>query len=63
MILRDFISLWAFTVYVENSLRFSESEFFTSPELVWMLIIKSPYTEVKFYREVKSQTGLSSLRV
>ena len=26
-------------------------------------MMKLPYTEVKFYREVKSQTGLSSLRV
>ena len=25
--------------------------------------MKLPYTEVKFYPEVKSQTGLSSLRV
>ena len=28
-----------------------------------MQIMKLPYTEVKFYHEVKSQTGLSSLRV
>ena len=28
-----------------------------------MLIMKLPHTEVKFYHEVKSQTGLSSLRV
>ena len=28
-----------------------------------MQIMKLPYTEVKFYPEVKSQTGLSSLRV
>ena len=28
-----------------------------------MLIMKLPHTEVKFYPEVKSQTGLSSLRV
>ena len=26
-------------------------------------MMKLPYTEVKFYPEVKSQTGLSSLRV
>ena len=30
---------------------------------MWTLMMKLPYTEVKFYREVKSQTGLSSLRV
>ena len=36
---------------------------FTSPKLVWTLIIKLPYTEVKFYPEVKSQASLSSLRV
>ena len=28
-----------------------------------MLLMKLPHTEVKFYPEVKSQTGLSSLRV
>ena len=28
-----------------------------------MLIMKLPHTEVKFYPEVKSQAGLSSLRV
>ena len=36
---------------------------FTTPEVMWMLIMKLPHTEVKFYPEVKSQTGLSSLRV
>ena len=36
---------------------------FTSPEVMWTLIMKLPYIEVKFYPEVKSQTGLSSLRV
>ena len=36
---------------------------FTSPELVWTLIIKLPLTEVKFCPEVKSQSSLSSLRV
>ena len=36
---------------------------FTSPELMQMLIIKLPDTEVKFHPKVKSQTGLSSLRV
>ena len=30
---------------------------------MWTLIMKLPHTEVKFYPEVKSQTGLSSLRV
>ena len=30
---------------------------------MWTLMMKLPYTEVKFYREVKSQTGLSSLLV
>ena len=63
MILRNFISLQAFTVYMKNSLRFEicTEVTFTSPELVRMLIIKLPYTKVKFYHEVKSQTGLSSL--
>ena len=36
---------------------------FTSPELMWMQIMKLPYTEVKFYPEKKTQTGLSSLQV
>ena len=36
---------------------------FTSPELTWTLILELPYIEVKFYPEVKYQTGLSSLRV
>ena len=75
MILRNFISLRAFTVYMENSLRFEislrsidRSEIctevsFTMPEVMWTLIMKLPHTEVKFYPEVKSQTGLNSLRV
>ena len=36
---------------------------FTTPEVMWTLMIKLPHTEVKFYPEVKSLTGLSSLRV
>ena len=36
---------------------------FTTPYVMWTLIMKLPHTEVKFYLEVKSQTGLSSLRV
>ena len=36
---------------------------FTSPELMWVLIMKLPDTEVKFYPEVRSQTSLTSLRV
>ena len=36
---------------------------FTSPELMRTLRMKLPYTEVEFYPEVKSKTGLSSLRV
>ena len=36
---------------------------FTPPNVMWTLIMKWPYTEVKFYPKVKSQTGLSSLRV
>ena len=95
MILRNFTSLRAFTVYMENSLRFEislrsnlsprhfrrwgpwcphkkkkidRSEIctevsFTPPEVMWMLIMKLPYIEVKFYPKVKSQTGLSSRRV
>ena len=75
MILRNFISLQVFTVSKENSLRFEfhfgqvdRSEIctkvsFTTLEVMWMLIMKLPHTEVKFYAEVKSQTGLSSLRI
>ena len=33
------------------------------PEVMRMLIVKLPDTEVKFYPEVKSQTGLSLFRV
>ena len=36
---------------------------FTLPEVIWTLIMKPPYTEVKLYPEVKSQTGLSSLPI
>ena len=32
-------------------------------DIMWTLIMKLPHTEVKFYPEVKSQTGLSSLWV
>ena len=68
MILRNFNLLRAFTVYMENSLRFevslrSTEVSFTSPEVMWTLIMKLPYTEVKFSPEVKSQTGLNTLRV
>ena len=33
---------------------------FTTPEVMWTLIMKLPHTEVKFYPEVKFQTGLIS---
>ena len=36
---------------------------FTSPERTRTLMMKLPYMGVKFYPEVKSQTGLSSLWV
>ena len=36
---------------------------FISPEVMWTLIMKLPYTELKFYNEAKSQTSLSSLWV
>ena len=36
---------------------------FTTPEVMWTLTMKLPHSEVKFYPDVKSQTGLSSLRV
>ena len=36
---------------------------FTSPEVMWTLIMKLPCTEMKYHPEVKSQTSLSSLRV
>ena len=36
---------------------------FTPPEVMCTLIMKLPYTEVKFYPEVKSQPGLSSFWV
>ena len=36
---------------------------FTLPELMRTLVMKLLYTKVKFYPEVKSQTGLSLSRV
>ena len=36
---------------------------FITPEVMRTMIMKLPHTQVKFYREMKSQTGLSSLRV
>ena len=64
------------TFYMENSLQvkislrgqFDRSKIcteasFTPPEVMCMLIMRLPHTEVKFYPEVKSQTGLSSLRM
>ena len=69
MILRNFISLQAITVYMGNSLRFDfhfgqfHEMRFTTPEVMWTLIMKLPHTEVKFYTKVKSQAGLSSLQV
>ena len=36
---------------------------FTPPEVMRTLIMKLTHTEMKFYPEGKSQTGLSSLRV
>ena len=68
MILRNFISLRAFTVYMENSPQIDQSEIctemsFTTPEVMWTLIMKLPHTEMKVYPEVKSKTGLSSLQV
>ena len=36
---------------------------FTLPEVMWMLTMKLPHTKVRFYPEVKSQIGLSSLLV
>ena len=45
-----------------NTLSLCTEVSFTLPELMWMLIMKLPYTKKKFYPEVKSQTSLSSLR-
>ena len=75
MILCNFISLRAFTVYMEThcGLKFHFGQIdwseictevsFTTPEVMWMLIMKLSHTKVKFYPEVKSQTSLSSLWV
>ena len=71
----NFISLRTFTLHMENSLQFEislQSKWpkwnlsevsFTSPEAMWSLIRKLPYTGLKFQPEVKSPTGLSSLWV
>ena len=50
-------AVWNFT-----SVKLTEVSF-TTPEVMWTLIMKLPHTKVKFYPEVKSQTGLSSLWV
>ena len=73
MILRNFISLWAFTVYMENSLRFEISLRSNWPK--WNLH-RSDFHPARSYvnadNEVtlnrsevlpRSETGLSSLRV
>ena len=61
MILRKFISLRAFTVYMETHCglkfhfgQFDQSEIciklsFTTTEVMWTLITKLPHTKVKFY--------------
>ena len=41
--------------------RVCTEESFTPLEVMLTLLMKLPHTEVKFYPEVKSQTGLSSL--
>ena len=75
MILLNFISLRAFTVYMETHCglkchfsQFDRSEIstevsFTTPKVMGTLIMKFPHIKVKFYPKVKSQTGLSSLWV
>ena len=73
MILRNFISHLLFAWKTHCGLKFHFGQFdgseistkvsFTPPEVMWTLIMKLPHTKVKFYPEVKSQTGLSSLRV
>ena len=71
MILRKLISLREFTVCMENSLQFEislpsrnlhQSEFHCARSHV-NAEMKLPHTQVKFYPQVRSQTGLSSLRV
>ena len=57
-----------FTWKTHCGLKFGRSEIctevsFTTLEVKWTLIMKLTHTEVKFYLEEKSQTGLSSLRV
>ena len=56
MVLRNFNSLGIYCLYEG----FTAVWIFTSPEVMWTLI---PYTEVRFYPDVKSQTGFSSFRV
>ena len=76
MIPLNFISLWAYLLFTWKShcgLKFhfgqiDQSEIctevsFNYPELMGTLIIKLPYSKVKFYTKVKSQTSLSSLWV
>ena len=49
-------AVWNFT-----SVKLTEVSF-TTPEVMWTLIMNLPHTEVKFCPELNSQTGLSSLR-
>ena len=62
MILRSFISLRAFTVHSENSLRFGPKWNLDRSEFHFAWTHVNANNEVT-YTEVKSQTGLSSLRV
>ena len=56
-------AVWNFTSVKLTEVKFAPKKSFTSPELMWTLIMKLPYIEVKFYPDVKSQTDLNSLRV
>ena len=75
MILRNFINcrhlLCTRKIYCGLKFHFSQIDrgeicievSFTSPEVLWMLIMKLPYTKVKLYPELKSHTGAGLLQV
>ena len=59
-------AVWNFTSVKLTEVKFAPkwvSLHLNSSERMWTLIMNSTYTKMKFYPEVKSQTGLSSLRV
>ena len=56
-----------FTWKLHCGLKFDRGEIctevtYTTSQVMWTLVMKLAHTEIKFYLQVKSQTGVSSLR-